>query len=118
MRFNHLDILEQCFRDKIFGYHKEDVDNFLHLVAEDFKEMTEELDLLKKKIDQKNKDIDKLNEEANHKPKATKNKPTEITPELIKEKAKKIITQLVSTLTNIKRKLNMNCLISKGKLKN
>ena len=54
MRFNHLDILEQCFRDKIFGYHKEDVDNFLNLVAEDFKEMTEELDLLEKKIDQKN----------------------------------------------------------------
>ena len=91
MRFNHLDILEQCFRDKIFGYHKEDVDNFLHLVAEDFKEMTEELDLLKKKIDQKNKDIDKFNEEAGHKSKVTKNKPTEITPELIKEKAKKII---------------------------
>ena len=91
MRFNHLDILEQCFRDKIFGYHKEDVDNFLHLVAEDFKEMTEELDLLKKKIDQKNKYIDKFNEEAGHKSKTTKNKPTEITPELIKEKAKKII---------------------------
>ena len=91
MRFNHLDILEQCFRDKIFGYHKEDVDNFLHLVAEDFKEMTEELDLLKKKIDQKNKAIDKFNEEAGHKSKVTKNKPTEITPELIKEKAKKII---------------------------
>ena len=83
MRFNHLDILEQCFRDKIFGYHKEDVDNFLNLVAEDFKEMTEELDLLEKKIYQKNKDIDKF--------KAIKNKPTEITPELIKEKAKKII---------------------------
>jgi len=91
MRFNHLDILEQCFRDKFFGYHKEDVDNFLHLVAEDFKEMTEELDLLEKKIDKKNKDIDKFNEEAGHKLKATKNKPTEITPELIKEKAKKII---------------------------
>ena len=53
MRFNHLDILEQCFRDKLFGYNKEDVDSFLHLVAEDFKEMAEELDQLKKKIDQK-----------------------------------------------------------------
>ena len=53
MRFNHLDILEQCFRDKFFGYNKEDVDTFLHLVAEDFKEITEELDLLKKEIDKK-----------------------------------------------------------------
>ena len=25
MRLNHLDILEQCFRNKLFGYNKEDV---------------------------------------------------------------------------------------------
>jgi len=62
MRLNHLDILEQCFRDKIFGYNKEDVDTFLHLVAEDFKEITEELDLLKKEIDKKKQDTDKFNE--------------------------------------------------------
>jgi len=45
MRLNHLDILEQCFRDKIFGYNKEDVDTFLHLVAEDFKEIIEDVNI-------------------------------------------------------------------------
>jgi len=76
MRLNHLDILEQCFRDKIFGYNKEDVDTFLHLVAEDFKEITEELDLLKKQTDKEGE---------------RKNESEKITPDTIKEKAKRII---------------------------
>ena len=91
MRLNHLDILEQCFRDKFFGYSKEDVDSFLHLVADDFKEMAQELDLLKKKNDQKNQAANKVKEEG-HKSETTKNRPIEITPEIIKEKAKKIIS--------------------------
>lgn len=91
MRLNHLDILEQCFRDKIFGYNKEDVDTFLHLVAEDFKEITEELDLLKKEIDKKKQDTDKFNERDTNKAGERKNDPIEITPEIIKEKAKRII---------------------------
>ena len=53
MKLNYLDILEQCFRNTIFGYNKEDVDTFLHLVAEDFKEISEELELLKKEIAKK-----------------------------------------------------------------
>jgi cell division initiation protein len=92
MRLNHLDILEQCFRDKIFGYNKEDVDTFLHLVAEDFKEITEELDLLKKEINKKNRDTDKFNEQDTNKAGERKNDPIEITPEIIKEKAKRIIS--------------------------
>ena len=91
MRLNHLDILEQCFRDKIFGYNKKDVDTFLHLVAEDFREVTEELDLLKKEIDKKNQDTDKFNERDTNKAGERKNDPIEITPEIIKEKAKRII---------------------------
>ena len=80
MRLNHLDILEQCFRDKFFGYNKEDVDTFLHLVAEDFREITEELDLLKKEIDKKNQDTDKFNERNTNKAGQRKNDPIEITP--------------------------------------
>ena len=91
MRLNHLDILEQCFRDKIFGYNKEDVDTFLHLVAGDFKEITEELDLLKKEIDKKNQGTDKFIERDTNKAGERKNDPIEITPEIIKEKAKRII---------------------------
>ena len=91
MRLNHLDILEQCFRDKIFGYNKKDVDTFLHLVAEDFREVTEELDLLKKEIDKKNKNIAEFNEQKTHKEGERENEFEEITPDIIKEKAKRII---------------------------
>ena len=91
MRFNHLDILEQCFRDKLFGYNKEDVDSFLHLVAEDFKEMAEELDQLKKIIDQKTLEAEKFNTEQNNNSGRTNKKSLEITPDIIKEKAKRII---------------------------
>ena len=91
MRLNHLDILEQCFRDKFLGYNKDDVDTFLHLVAENFKEITEELDLLKKEIDKKKQDTGNFNEKDLNKIGEIKNDPIEINPEIIKEKAKRII---------------------------
>ena len=74
MKLNYLDVLEQCFRNTIFGYNKEDVDTFLHLVAEDFKELYEELELLKIEIAKKDKDIERINEEASHKKEETKTK--------------------------------------------
>ena len=91
MRLNHLDILEQCFRNKLFGYNKEDVDTFLHLLADDFKEMAEELELLNKKIVHSNQTIEELKEEAVQKSKGTKGETSNVTPEIIKEKAKRII---------------------------
>ena len=80
MRLTHLDILEQCFRDKFRGYNKDDVDTFLHLVADDFKEMAEEIEQLNKKLGQKDRVIKQLQEEG----------PT-LAPEMIKEKAMRII---------------------------
>jgi cell division initiation protein len=56
MRLTYLDILEQCFHDKFRGYNKQEVDTFLHLVADDFKFMTEDLN-------DKNRQINSLNEE-------------------------------------------------------
>jgi len=53
MRLSYLDILEQCFHDKFRGYNKQEVDTFLHLIADDFKSMTEEIkekDLLIKNL--------------------------------------------------------------------
>ena len=131
MRLNHLDILEQCFRDKLRGYSKQEVDTFLHLVADDFKEMTEEIELLTKKLAHKEKIIKELQEtreklEENKKAvseppaktleeikqlkkqvaekdqlirelketqKANRNDggQTQITPEMLKEKARRII---------------------------
>ena len=80
MRLTHLDILEQCFRDKFRGYNKNEVDTFLHLVADDFKEMAEEIEQLNKKLGQKDRIIKQLQEEG----------PT-LAPEMIKEKAMRII---------------------------
>ena len=91
MRFNHLDILEQCFRNKVFGYSKEDVDSFLHLVADDFKEIAEELELLNKKLAQSNQTIERLKEKTIQTSKETKSESSKITPDIIKEKAKRII---------------------------
>ena len=80
MRLTHLDILEQCFRDKFRGYNKDEVDTFLHLVADDFKEMAEEIEQLNKKLGQKDRVIKQLQEKG----------PT-LAPEMIKEKAMHII---------------------------
>ena len=104
MRLNHLDILEQCFRDKFFGYNKEDVDSFLHLIADDFKEIAEELNQLKKQIGQKNQVIDNLKEELNKKSDTSKSRPIEITPEIIKDKAKKIINAARDHANQYKKK--------------
>ena len=83
MRLNHLDILEQCFRDKFRGYNKQEVDTFLHLVADDFKEMSLE-------IEQLNKEIERL---KNQNPASSNNNNADpqITSEMLKEKAKQII---------------------------
>ena len=91
MRLNYLDILEQCFRNKLFGYNKEDVDTFLHLVADDFKEMTEELELLNKNLARSNQAIEKLKAESTQNLKEAKGEAHNITPDIIKEKAKRII---------------------------
>ena len=91
MRLNYLDILEQCFRNKLFGYNKEDVDTFLHLVADDFKEMAEELELLNKKISEDNQTIEKLKGDAVQSSKKIKDEVENITPDVIREKAKRII---------------------------
>ena len=80
MILTHLDILEQCFRDKFRGYNKDEVDTFLHLVADDFKEMAEEIEQLNKKLGQKDRVIKQLQEKG----------PT-LAPEMIKEKAMHII---------------------------
>ncbi|MEC9423447.1 MAG: DivIVA domain-containing protein [Nitrospinota bacterium] len=83
MRLSYLDILEQCFHDKFRGYNKQEVDTFLHLIADDFKSMAEEIkekDLLLKKLQDTNNQSE------------TENNPfSQLTPEMLKEKAKKIV---------------------------
>ena len=102
MRLNHLDILEQCFRDKFRGYNKQEVDMFLHLVADDFKEMSEEIDGLKRKIANKNKTIKDLKSQPQTGAKNGSADPG-ISPEVLKEKARQVM-QEVKAQADIQRK--------------
>ena len=60
MRLTYLDILEQCFHDKFRGYNKQEVDTFLHLVADDFKSMAEDIKSKDRQTDLKNEEIREL----------------------------------------------------------
>ena len=128
MRLSYLDILEQCFHDKFRGYNKQEVDTFLHLVADDFKSMTteikgqekqiaakddeikelisdletrsaeptippeveEELADLRKRVEEKDLLIKELQDTQNQTENGD-NPFSQLTPEILKEKAKKIL---------------------------
>jgi DivIVA domain-containing protein len=131
MRLTYLDILEQCFHDKFRGYNKQEVDTFLHLVADDFKSMAEDIKGKDRQTDLKNEEIRELQQsqdELTQKQSKTTTSPeveeelralrkeleeknkliqqmettaknqsngndafSQLTPEMLKEKAKKII---------------------------
>jgi len=131
MRLTYLDILEQCFHDKFRGYNKQEVDTFLHLVADDFKSMAEDLKDKDRQINFKTEEIKELKQsldELSQQETETKTSPeveeelqalrkelaekdqlieemkktaegqsngngafSQLTPEMLKEKAKKII---------------------------
>ena len=131
MRLTYLDILEQCFHDKFRGYNKQEVDTFLHLVADDFKSMAEDIKGKNRQTELKNEEIRKLQQsqdELTQKQSKTTTSPeveeelralrkeleeknkliqqmetaaenqsngngafSQLTPEMLKEKAKKII---------------------------
>lgn len=84
MRLNHLDILEQCFREKFRGYNKEEVDAFMHLVADDFREMAEEIQKLKEELGEKDRLIETLKNSGAE-------SPPPIDTEALKEKARQVI---------------------------
>ena len=83
MRLSYLDILEQCFHDKFRGYNKQEVDTFLHLVADDFKSMTEEIKEKEKLISGKDEEIKEIQAELESRIlKKDSTIPTEIGKEL------------------------------------
>ena len=130
MRLSYLDILEQCFHNKFRGYNKQEVDTFLHLVADDFKSMSEEIkekegviaskdneikalmaDLesrlaemdtdipkeiaeelkhLRKQVEEKDQFIKEM-QESQRQGKNGDNPFSQLTPEMLKQKAKKIV---------------------------
>ena len=83
MRLSYLDILEQCFHDKFRGYNKQEVDTFLHLVADDFKSMSEEIKEKEKLISEKDEKIKEIQAELESRIlKKNSTIPTEIEEEL------------------------------------
>ena len=90
MRLNYLDILEQCFREKFRGYNKDEVDTFLHLVADDFKDMAEEIQHLKKALAEKNRLIEELHAANKENEKASRDY-SRYDPEIMKSKAKQVL---------------------------
>ena len=86
MRFSHLDILEQCFREKFRGYNKQEVDTFLQLVAYDFKDMDDENQRLKEELEQYKGRINQLQKNGNS------NGNYNAFLGKVKEKATKIVT--------------------------
>ncbi len=103
MRLNHLDILEQCFRDKFRGYNKQEVDMFLHLVADDFKEMSEEIEKLKIKIAEKNDIIKDLKSQSEAGPQNDSADP-QIMPEILKDKARQVMREVREQTETHKKK--------------
>jgi cell division initiation protein len=103
MRLNHLDILEQCFRDKFRGYNKQEVDMFLHLVADDFKEMSEEIDNLKRKIADKNDLIADLKGRSQTNSDNDSADP-KIARETLKEKARQVMREVREQSEGYKKK--------------
>mgnify|MGYP001579948289 FL=1 len=83
MRLTYLDILEQCFHDKFRGYNKQEVDTFLHLVADDFKSMAEDIKSKDRQIDLKSKEIKELQQRQDEL--AQQQSETETPPEVEEE---------------------------------
>jgi len=82
MRLTYLDILEQCFHDKFRGYNKQEVDTFLHLVADDFKSMAEDLKEKDRQIDLKSAEIKELEQRRDELTLQEPSTPPEVEEEL------------------------------------
>ena len=110
MKLTYLDILEQVFHDKWKGYDKKEVDTFLHLVAEDFKELHDELSQLRGKSERQEKKIAKLEsansngDASNLDPVALRDKAKRVI-QLARQEADKHLTEVDRELTRIKEEV-------------
>ena len=81
--------------------------------ADDFKEIAEELELLNKKLAQSNQTIERLKEKTIQTSKETKSESSKITPDIIKEKAKRIINAAREHASQHKKKAEQELSILK-----
>ena len=62
MRLDYDSILQQTFKNSLRGYSKEEVQDFLKIVAKDFKEMKRDLARLREELNLKDRQVRELDE--------------------------------------------------------
>ena len=91
MRLDHDKILAQTFKKSLSGYSKEEVQDFLKIVAKDFKEMKRDLARLREELNVKDRQVRELDEALT----AKNNQPPsfESFRASLQEKARKFVNQ-------------------------
>jgi len=91
MRLDHETILAQTFKKSLSGYSKEEVHDFLKIVAKDFKEMKRDLTRLREELNVKDRQVRELDEALT----SGKNQPPsfESFRASLQEKARKFVNQ-------------------------
>lgn len=92
MRLDYETILAQTFKKSLRGYSEEEVQDFLKIVAKDFKEMKRDLARLREELNLKDRQVRELDEVLT----ARKNQPTsnfESFRASLQEKARKFVNQ-------------------------
>jgi len=91
MRLDHDKILAQTFKKSLSGYSKEEVQDFLKIVAKDFKEMKRDLTRLREELNVKDRQVRELDEALTSK---NKQPPSfESFRSSLQEKARKFVNQ-------------------------
>ena len=91
MRLDHDKILAQTFKKSLSGYSKEEVHDFLKIVAKDFKEMKRDLTRLREELNVKDRQVRELDEALTSK---NKQPPSfESFRSSLQEKARKFVNQ-------------------------
>jgi len=92
MRLDYETILAQTFKKSLRGYSKEEVHDFLKIVAKDFKEMKQDLARLREELNLKDKQVRELDEALS----SSKNQPMSNFENFrsdLQEKARKFVNQ-------------------------
>lgn len=104
MRLDEDSILQQTFKNSFRGYSKEEVRDFLKLVAKDFRDMTRDLTRLQKELEAKKLRIRELAEE-NAAGKSRQASHLENMRSALKEKARQFVNQARDQANRHKRKI-------------
>jgi DivIVA domain-containing protein len=91
MRLDHESILKQTFKKSLSGYSKEEVQDFLKIVAKDFKEMKRDLVRLREELNVKDRQMRELDEALTSEKKQSPS--FESFRSSLQEKARKFVNQ-------------------------